>query len=85
MAILSRRLLWIIFDIYVSSLPCFLVLSLQPCGHRLGKGWLLGSLVCDVPSVFVTFPCVVLGQVWYLFVSIPDLCILIFLHKLGGL
>ena len=25
-------------------------------------------------SVFVTFPCGILGQVWYLIVSIPDLC-----------
>ena len=24
--------------------------------------------------VFVTFPCGTLGQVWYIFVSIPDLC-----------
>ena len=28
-------------------MPCFLVCSLQPCGHLLGKGWPLGSLVCD--------------------------------------
>ena len=28
--------------------------------------------------VFVTFPCGVLGQVWYLIVSIPDLCHLIY-------
>ena len=25
-------------------------------------------------SVFVAFPCDILGQVWYLIVSIPDLC-----------
>ena len=31
------------------------------------------ALVCDV-CVFVTFPCGILGQVWYLIVSIPDLC-----------
>ena len=30
------------------------------------------DLVCDV-FVFVTFPCGVLGQVWYLIVSISDL------------
>ena len=24
--------------------------------------------------VFVTFPCGILGQVWYLIVSFPDLC-----------
>ena len=33
---------------YVSCLSCFLVCSLQPCGHLLGKGWPLGSLVCNV-------------------------------------
>ena len=26
--------------------------------------------------LFVTFPCGILGQVWYLIVSIPDLCCL---------
>ena len=59
--------------VYVSRLACFLVCSLQPCGHLLAKGWPLGSLVCDV---FFTFPCGVLGQVWSLIVSIPDLCLL---------
>ena len=34
-----------------------------------GKGLKpVGSLVCDVTCVFVTFPCGVLGQVWYLIV-----------------
>ena len=32
---------------------------------------------CD--GVFVTFPYGVLGQVWYLIVSIPDLCLLTFI------
>ena len=39
-----------------------------------GKGltsWLL-FLICA--CLFVTFPCDILGQVWYLIVSIPDLC-----------
>ena len=31
-------LLWINFVIYVACLSCFLVCSLQPCGHLLGKG-----------------------------------------------
>ena len=31
------------------------------------------ALVGDV-YVFVTFPCGILGQVWYLIVSFPDLC-----------
>ena len=32
------------------------------------------ALVCDVSFCFVTFPCGILGQVWYLIVSISDLC-----------
>ena len=32
--------------------------------------------------VFVTFPCGILGQVWYLIVSIPDLCPLSYFFKL---
>ena len=68
-------LLWIIFVICGSclSLRYYLVCSLQPCGHLLGKDWPLGSLVC-----FVTFPYGVLGQVWYLIASSPDLCLLPF-------
>ena len=31
------------------------------------------ALVCDVYCGFVTFPCGILGQVWYLIVLIPDL------------
>ena len=31
-------LLWIIVAIHISCLSCFLVLSLKPCGHLLGKG-----------------------------------------------
>ena len=68
----------VIFVIYVSWLSCFLVCSLQPCGHLLGKGWLLGSL-CYALLFFVTFPCGVLNQVWYLIVSIPNLCPLTYL------
>ena len=36
--------------------------------------------------VFVTFPCGVLGQVWYLIVSIPDLCLLTYFYcyRSGG-
>ena len=33
------------------------------------------ALVGDVFIVFfVTFPCGILGQVWYLIISFPDLC-----------
>ena len=34
----------------------------------------LFALVGDVYCIFVTFPCGILGQVWYLIVPFPDLC-----------
>ena len=40
------------------------------------------ALVGDVYCIFVTFPCGILGQVWYLTVSFPDLCLLSYLVKL---
>ena len=55
---------------------CFLcsrVCSLLPSGHLLGRTDLL-ALVGDVNCIFVTFPCGILGQVWYLIVSFPDIC-----------
>ena len=73
-------LLWIIFVIYVSYLSCVLACSLQPCGHLLGKGLPFGSLVCDIFLCFVTIPCGVLGQVWNLIVSFPDLCLLTYFN-----
>ena len=38
--------------------------------------WTLLALLYVVFFCFVTFPYVVLGQVWYLIVVIPDLCLL---------
>ena len=35
----------------------------------------------DVALCFATFPCGILGQVWYLIVSIPELCRLSYLNK----
>ena len=32
------------------------------------------ALVGDVFCIFVAFSCGILGQVWYLIVSFPDLC-----------
>ena len=65
-----------LFVICDSCLSCYLISSLQPCCHLLGNCWPLGSLVCDVFFCFVTFPCGVLGQVWYLIVLILDICLL---------
>ena len=39
------------------------------------------ALACDVYCVFITFPCGILGQVWYLIVSFPDLCRLSYFVK----
>ena len=51
----------------VTSVPCSFVVT---C-------WQISDLfVCDLLLCFVIFPCGVLGQVWYLIESIPDLCLL---------
>ena len=71
----SHNMLNMLF-VFCVCLSYSIVRSLQPCGHLQGKGRPLGSLVCDVFLCFVTFPDGVLGQVWYLIVSIPDLCLL---------
>ena len=39
-----------------------------------GKGLTFWLLFVMFKCVFVTFLCGILGQVWYLIVSIPDLC-----------
>ena len=49
--------------------------TLLLCGHLLGKGWPLGSrLWCLLWVCHLLIG--ILGQVWYLIVSIPDLCTL---------
>ena len=51
-----------------ASIHCCLVVV--PCWERPG----LLALVGDVYCIFVTFLCGILGQVWYLVVSSPDIC-----------
>ena len=51
------------------SVHCCLVVT---CWERAN----LLALDGDVYCIFVTFPCNILGQVWYLIVSFPDLCCL---------
>ena len=46
-----------------------------------GKGLTSWRLFVMLNCVFVTFPCGILGQVWYLIVYIPDLCHLYCLIK----
>ena len=58
----------------VLCLLCFVRVCLYVlCGHLLGKGWPLGSRLWFLLWV-CHFPIGILGQVWYLIVSIPDLC-----------
>ena len=59
------------------SVHCCLVVT---CWERTG----LLALVCDFYCIFVTFPCGILGQVWYLIVSFPDLCCLSYLTMFDG-
>ena len=69
---------------------CYLCLVLDILRTRLfidalwspaGKGltFRLSFVMCN--CVFVTFPCGILGQVWYLILSIPDLCPLSYFDK----
>ena len=39
-----------------------------------GKGLTSWPLIVMLTCVFITFPCGILGQVWYLIVSIPGHC-----------
>ena len=67
----------------VLCLLCFVRVCLYVlCGHLLGKGWPLGSRLWCLLWV-CHFPIGILGQLWYLIVSIPDLCtITYFCHNL---
>ena len=59
---------WIFFLLFVFHV-CRADLSIT-CSHLLRKGLPLGSFVCDVFLRFFTFLYSVLGQVWYLILSI---------------
>ena len=50
-----------------ASVHCCLVVT---CWERADLLVLLGNVYC----IFVTFSCGILGKVWYLIVSFPDLC-----------
>ena len=56
--------------VFVMLSRLFIAALWSPAGKGL-TSWLLSVMFgCD----FVTFPCGILGQVWYLIVSIPDFC-----------
>ena len=64
----------------VLCLLCFVRVCLYVlCGHLLGKGWPLGSRLWCLLWV-CHFPIGILGQVWYLIVSIPDLCTITYFY-----
>ena len=50
-----------------SSVQCCLVVTSWERARLLALGG-------DVYCIFDSFPCGILGQVWYLIVSFPDLC-----------
>ena len=62
---------------YVFVRVCLYVL----CGHLLGKCWPLGTRLWYLLWV-CHFPIGILGQLWYLIVSIPDLCTLTYIDWL---
>ena len=65
----------------VLCLLCFVRVCLYVLrGHLLGKGWPLGSRLWCLLWV-CHFPIGILGQVWYLIVSIPDLCNLTYFNR----
>ena len=71
----------------VLCLLCFVRVCLYVLfGHLLGKGWPLGSRLWCLLWV-CHFPIGILGQVWYLIVSIPDLCTITYFYpnKLHGM
>ena len=57
-----------------ASVHCCLVIT---CLERAD----LLALVGDVCCICATFPCGILGQVWYLIVSFSDLCHLSYFEK----
>ena len=64
----------------VLCLLCFVRVCLYVlCGHLLEKGWPLGSRLWCLLWV-CHFPIGILGQVWYMIVSIPDLCTITYFH-----
>ena len=64
--------------VFVMLSRLFIAALWSPAGKGL-RYWLLFVMF---NCVFVTFPCDILGQVWYLIVSIPDLCRLSYFYAI---
>ena len=63
--------------VFVMLSRLLIAASWSPAGKGL-TSW-LSCVMLD--CVIVTFPFAILGQVWYLIVSIPDLCPLSYFHS----
>ena len=64
--------------VFVMLLRLFIAALWSPARKGL-TSWLFFVMF---NCVFVTFPCGNLGQMWFLIVSIPDLCYLSYFHLL---
>ena len=65
--------------VFVIRSRLFIAALWSPAGKGLTSWLLFVMFICT----FVTFPCVILGQVWYLTVLIPDLCPLSYFKKIA--
>ena len=72
------------FCFCVLCFSCFRICSLLLVVTCWEKADIL-ALVGDVYCIFVTFPCGILGQVWFLIVTFPDLCHLFYFNTLSRL
>ena len=71
-----------VFYVFVLSCVCYVFVRVclyVLCGHLLWKGWPLGSRLWCLLWV-CHFPIGILGQVWFLIVSIPDLWTLTYFY-----
>ena len=66
-----------------TSLVCLCLVFLMRLRLFIAALWSVDllALVGDVNCIFVTFPCGILGQVWYLIVSFTDLYLLSHFEK----
>ena len=67
--------LYLVCLMFFASVHCWLVVT---CWEKADLLALVGDDYCS----FLTFPCGILGQVWYLIVLFPDLCLFFTFTKL---
>ena len=63
--------------VMLSRLHIYIAALWSPAGKGLTSWFLFVMSYCN----FVTFPCGILGQLWYLIVLIPYLCCLSYFKK----